>query len=265
VGDALEYDGFGIRSTLENLFGASVEPIVKMVTRLSVGNWESAALLISVLLVTNLLMVRPTFAAEVSSGTSWHLDKYRAPKPYSLPNKRPSDIVGIGIAGSNDRVYIWYKDGTVSSGTSQNLGAYRPPYRYELPEGKTPDDIVGIGIAGSNDRVYVWYRDGTVSSGTSQNLGAYRSPYRYELPEGKAPDDIVGIGIAGSNDRVYVWYRDGSVSSGTSRQLYAYRQPYRYSLPRRQSTEGISPDDIVGVGIAGSNDHVYAWYRNEER
>lgn len=95
----------------------------------------------------------------VSSGTSWDLDQYRALYRYSLPpGKTPNDIVGMGIAGSNDHVYVWYRDGTVSSGSSRALAQYRKPYRYSLPPGKTPSHIVGIGIAGSNDRVYVWYR-----------------------------------------------------------------------------------------------------------
>jgi len=199
----------------------------------------------------------PSMGGIVSSGTSWNLSEYRQPYAYSLPpGKSPNDIVGMAIAGSNDHVYVWYRDGTVSSGTSSNLEQYRKLYAYSLPPGKSPDDIVGMGSAGSNDHVYAWYRDGTVSSGTSSNLEQYRKLYPYSLPPGKSPDDIVGIAIAGSNDYVYAWYRDGTISSGTSSNLEQYRQPYAYSLP-----SGKSPDDIVGMGSAGSNDHVYVWYR----
>ena len=78
----------------------------------------------------------------------------------------------MGIAGSNDHIYVWYKDGTVSSGSSRDLDKYKAPYAYTLPKGKSPQDIVGMGIAGSNDHIYVWYK---VSSGSSIT----------EVPEGE--------------------------------------------------------------------------------
>jgi hypothetical protein len=155
----------------------------------------------------------------VSAGSSWDLDRYRSPYGAMFPEgKNIDDIVGMGVAGANDHVYVWYRDGTVSSGTSRDLNAYRQPYTYSLAPGKTPADIVGMGIAGSNDRVYVWYRDGTVSSGTSYDLDLYRRPYTYSLAPGKTPADIVGMGIAGSNDYVYVWYRSllSSPSAGAT-------------------------------------------------
>ncbi len=144
----------------------------------------------------------------VSAGTSWDLDAYRPLFNYRLPvGKTPADIVGMGIAGSNDHVYIWYVDGTVSSGTSWDLDAYRSPYQYSLPPGKTPKDIVGMGIAGSNDHVYVWYTDGMVSSGTSRDLDNYRPLYKYSLPPGRTSSDLTGLGIVGSNDFAFAWYR----------------------------------------------------------
>jgi hypothetical protein len=176
------------------------------------------------------------------------------PKP-SIPSYSVDDIVGMGIAGSDDHVYAWYKDGYVSSGTSRDLDVYRDLYTYSLPPGKSPGDIVGIAIAGSNDHVYAWYKDESVSSGTSLDLDEYRDLYTYSLPPGKSPEDIVGIAIAGSDDHVYAWYRDGTVSSGTSMDLGEYLDPDAYYLP-----SGKSFDNIVGIGIAGSNDYVYAWY-----
>ena len=41
------------------------------------------------------------------------------------------EIVGIGIAKSDDHVYVWYRDGTVSAGTSKDLDYYRAPYTYQ--------------------------------------------------------------------------------------------------------------------------------------
>ncbi|MCI0331309.1 MAG: fibronectin type III domain-containing protein, partial [candidate division Zixibacteria bacterium] len=172
----------------------------------------------------------------VSSGTTSDLDKYRALYSYTVipaipprTQKTPADIVGMGIACSDDHVYTWYGDGTVSSGSSSDLDLHRTQYEYSLPPGRTPADIVGMGIAG-DDHVYVWYRDGTVSSGTSFDLDKYRTPYRYSLSAGKTPADIVGMAIACSNDHVYVWYQDGTVSSGSSSDFDLHRRPYQYSL-----------------------------------
>ena len=51
--------------------------------------------------------------------------------------------------------------------------------------------------------------------------------------------------------------RAQEVSSGTREQLDNYRVPYKYVLP-----SGKSPDDIVGMGIAPSQDRVYVWFRD---
>jgi hypothetical protein len=89
----------------------------------------------------------------------------------------------MGIACSNDHVYVWYRDGTVTSGTSDHLDQYRSAYHYSTPSGKSPADIVGLGIAG-NDHVYAWYRDRTASSGTTDNLAGYIAPYSYTVVTG---------------------------------------------------------------------------------
>lgn len=164
------------------------------------------------------------------------------------------DVTEMGIA-SNDRIYTWYKNGTVSIGTSWDLDNYWEPYNYSLPPGKKAEDIVGMGIAKSNDHIYIWYKDGTVTSGASYDLDRYKPPYTYSLPSGKTPDDIVGMGIA-SNDHIYVWYKDGTVSSGTSADLDAYYAPYNYSLPPTKT-----PDDILSMGISANN-HIYVWYKD---
>ena len=112
---------------------------------------------LSVLLYWNVVQAAD---GSVSSGKSNDLASYRPLYSFSLPRgKESSDIVGIGIAGSNDHVYVWYRDGTVSAGTSDDLDRFRNPYKYSLPRGKEPYDIVGIGIAGSDDHVYVWYEN----------------------------------------------------------------------------------------------------------
>ena len=196
----------------------------------------------------------------VSAGSSGDLDEHRQLYRYSLPaGKQPTDIVGIGIA-DDDRVYAWYSDMTVSSGTSDDLDKYRAPYAYSLAPGKTPDDIVGIAIACQDGHTFVWYRDGTVSAGTSADLDSYRASYPYSLPSGRGPADIVEVGIA-SDDHAFVWYSNNTVSSGTTGDLDRYRAPYKYTLvPTIAEIVEKNPGEIVDIGIACSNDQVFAWY-----
>ena len=155
-------------------------------------------------------------------------------------------IVGMGIDGTNNFVFVWYDDGTVTAGSSNSLSSKRTSYRYTLPPGKTYRDIVGMGIDGGNDFVFAWYRDGTVSAGTSDDLDKRRRPYRYSLPPGKTVSDIVGMGIDGRKNNVLAWYRDGTVSMGTSADLDSKRSPYSFDLPDMRS-----PSAIHGMAIDG--------------
>ena len=196
----------------------------------------------------------------VSVGRSWDLGQITESQTVNVPApEEHGAIVGIGIAGSNDHVYVWYADGTVSSGYSRNFEYYQEKQEFVLPEGKNTRDIIAMAIAGSNDHVYTWYADGTVSEGWSQDLGAYSDPMDFSLPGNRRVSDIVGIAIAGSNDHVYAWYSDSTVSSGWSQDLGAYRTPYNYELPNGKKT-----GHIIDIGITGSNDRVYTWFQDVE-
>lgn len=196
----------------------------------------------------------------VSAGSSGDLDEHRKLYRYGLPpGKKPTDIVGIGIA-DDDHVYAWYSDLTVSSGTTDDLDRYRAPYAYSLAPGKTPADIVGIAIACQDGHTFVWYRDGTVSAGSSADLDKYRAPYPYSLPSGRNPADIIELGIA-SDDHTFAWYSDDTVSSGTTGDLDRYRAPYKYTLvPTIPEIPEKTPDDIVGIAVACKDGHTFAWY-----
>lgn len=197
----------------------------------------------------------------VSAGSSWDLDERRALDGFALPaGLAASDLVALAVAGSNDRVYAWYRDGRVSSGGSRQLDAHRPPKAFTTPPGLVPGDVVAAAIAKSDDRVYVWYGNGTVSSGTSTDLDLHRPPQPFSLPPGKRVSDLLAVAIArataaGEDERVFAWYADGTVSIGSSRDLDSVRAPYAFSLP-----PGVVPSDLVDAGIA-SDDTVYAWYR----
>ena len=197
----------------------------------------------------------------------------------------PRDVVGIDIAWDTGHTYAWYRDGTVSSGTSDDLSRHRTRYPYVMPPGYTPADIVGVAHATypKSDKkpggyyktetlpaVFVFYRDGKYSIGISNNLAKFLAPRPYELPPGKRPEDIVGVSFSGrekitldmlTNNRdmaFFAFYADGTVSAGfRPTKLDTFRKPYQYVLPA-----GVSPRDIVDVGVAPDTRHHFAWYRD---
>lgn len=223
-------------------------------------------LLFATIIAMVIMIAAPDNAIAASSprtlsiGRSWDLGAIQANADVSVPsNADQGAIVGIGIAGSNDHVYVWYADGKVSSGTSTNFEYYQGKTNYVLPAGKNPWDIIAMAIAGSNDHVYAWYADGTVSEGWSEDLGLYSDPQPFTLPDGYTVSSIVGIGIAGSNDHVFAWYADGTVSEGQSRKLDSYKVPYPYEVPASKKI-----GHIIDIAIAGSTDQVYSWYHDVE-
>lgn len=146
------------------------------------------------------------------------------------------------------------------SGTSTDPDAYQGPYAVSLPPGKNYSDIVDMAIAKSNDHVYVWYDDYTVSQGTSWDFDYYSgaSLPSYDVASGRDSGDIVGIGIS-SSDRVFTWYNNGTVSQGRSQDLGYHVDSYSFDTPNF-----LLPDEILGMGIAGSNDRTYAWFSPED-
>ncbi len=125
-----------------------------------------------------------------SIGTTSDLAKHRKPKKnekVKLPDgKKMLNIVGIAIAKSNSRVYVWYDDGTLSCGTSKDFTKYFTNKVYMAPSTIMTTDsryiIRGIGIS-SKDNVYVWYGNGTVSVGTPFNLSSQKASYTYQIPD----------------------------------------------------------------------------------
>ena len=115
------------------------------------------------------------------SGNTIKLKNITRPEDYKIPNNRGvNDIVGIGIANSNDHVYAWYKDGKVSEGFSNNLDFHTAAQKFKIPTGYKASDILDLAIAHS-DHVYVWYKNKKVSSGWSRDLQKYITPVNYKL------------------------------------------------------------------------------------
>lgn len=97
-----------------------------------------------------------------------------------------TNLVGIGIAKSNDHVYAWYDNGKFSQGSSMDFDDYEGLKSYTTGAGK-PWEIRGIDIA-KNDHVYAWMTNGKASSGMSHDLDKYISAYNYTMPSGQSPD-----------------------------------------------------------------------------
>jgi hypothetical protein len=170
-----------------------------------------------------------------------------------------ADLIDAGIAGSDDHVYYFFEDGSVTSGTTSNPTRYRTAYDANALSSMT---LVTVGIA-SDDHVYYWWRepDGSmfVTSGTTDNPMRYRGPYDFFELGGQT---LLAAGITGSDDHVYYWWADNetgdiTVSAGTSDTPQAYRN-------RRLFNGGLMEqfNDLIAVGIAGSNDHVYYWWED---
>lgn len=168
----------------------------------------------------------------------------------------PQDIVGMGIAGSNDFVYAWHDDGYVSYGTSIDHDDRQTRQTYTLAPGKTPSNVVAMAIAKSDDTCYAWYTNGTVSYGTSRDLDAYHAPYSYTLPSGYTVSDIVAMAID-VDDRVVTFYDNSKYSIGTTSDLDHYAAPVSYSV-----APGLDPLDIVDIDVAGSTGRFYVWYED---
>lgn len=113
------------------------------------------------------------------------------------------------------------------------------------------------------DKIYTWYLDGKVSVGSSNDLDRYLPPRSFSLPSGKRVTDIRDIGIT-KGSKVYVWYSDskgnGTLSIGQSRNLGEIVVDDEGKARKVRFPAGKNMLNVVGISIAKSNDHVYAWY-----
>lgn len=128
---------------------------------------------------------------HVAIGTPTDLDQHAGMSAQAVAmvdsHHGPSTIVGIGIAKSNDHVYVWYDDGTYSSGTSKDFDAYFGLKSFTTAAGCKSFEIRGMDIA-KNDHVYAWCNNGKAMSGMSDDLDQYHAPYAYTFPAGQSPN-----------------------------------------------------------------------------
>jgi hypothetical protein len=168
-------------------------------------------------------------------------------------------LEGVGIAGSDDRVYYWYSDGKVSSGDTGHPTRYRSLRDVEPTQwGK----LLAVDIS-RDDRVYYWWelQDDIyiVTSGSSERPATRHTDWNFFEKPGYT---LIAAGIAKSNDHVYYYWKSKTtgavvVTSGTS----IYPTAYRQAAPLEAATTLMSYD-LLEVSIAG-DDHVYYWWKNK--
>lgn len=195
-----------------------------------------------------------------SIGTPTDLDKYAKPDPdklVSLPSgKSMLNIVGIGIAKSNDHVYVWYDDGTVSSGYSKDFDYHFKPKPYSIYNGPSVPSPLGTGMSryhirgidiSKNDHVYTWFSNDRVMEGMSDDLDRYAGPAPYSipnLPPQRGPDTngvsaYRSITIQHLLDHTAGFARSGDVEGatkmfGVSESKLTYAQAHRHFLRTRK-------------------------------
>ena len=132
--------------------------------------------------------------------------------------------------------------------------------------------LIGLSINKSNKRVYAWYENGTMSIGNSKNLDSHSEAKKFSFEKYGTDDEdnkylefnnIVSADFAGSSNELYVWFKSGKGVSGklsidgNKIKLTDISRPKDYKIPNNKGV-----NDIVGIAIANSNDHVYAWYKD---
>ena len=104
----------------------------------------------------------------------------------------------MAIAGSNDHVYVWFKDNTVCSGTSRDLDKYSPLTNFQKPPRQVKSKVFGMAMS-TKDRVFTWYSSKRASSGTPIKLAQYKLPYPYKLPFRGRGGGLLGNRPSGPN------------------------------------------------------------------
>jgi hypothetical protein len=169
------------------------------------------------------------------------------------------NLIGVGIAGSDDHVYYWYSDGKASAGVTGQPTHYRSYYPVQSTEW---GQLLAVDIAG-NDRAWYWWQlqDDIiiVTSGTTDRPALHKTDWNFfEMPY----HALIAAGIAKSDDHVYYYWKHKttgavSVSSGTSIYPTAYRP-----LAPLQAATTMMTHDLLDVSIAG-DDRVYYWWRRK--
>lgn len=161
-------------------------------------------------------------------------------------------LVGNGLDPENTKLY----------GESS---LFKGKYDLDWKWGHARFDWIAAVAISRDDTVYTWMRDGKVNKGWSRKLAAENDAKTYSVPSGMTPRDIRAIAIAGSTGKVYTWWNNGGVTVGSSRDLDKYSGfdlDSEGKIKKVKMPSGLSMENVVGIGISKSNDHVIIWYDN---
>lgn len=193
-----------------------------------------------------------------------------------------SDVVGVGIAGSSGLHYQWNLpnlagDTLVARGARGASASSQTTYAYTTRGGCSVGNTIHelghvMGLyheqSRSDRNTFVRIHTAEIEAGaehnfdivagaTGRDLGTYdlRSLMHYgafAFARGANPT----ITTVNPANQGLIGQRAG-LSTG---DILSLRQLYGFSPAMRGSSAQYTPDDIVGIGIAGSTGHVYAWH-----
>lgn len=129
-----------------------------------------------------------------SVGTPTDLDSVSSADPVGTPHDwspasgiSVTDVLGIAVRKSDNRVFAWYADGTYSSGTTVDFDSSSARATYSPPPGKTIYDLRDADFA-STGVIYFHYGS-SVSTGTAADLDSTAAPYSSSLASAPIVND----------------------------------------------------------------------------
>jgi CubicO group peptidase (beta-lactamase class C family) len=193
-------------------------------------------------------------------------------------------------------VFVWFRDGTVCAGSSGDLDTYRSLYPYTLPTACSPSGIIAMAIAGRGENsgdVHTWLKQDVVASGEGwHSIEAEVDKIARDAVE---QHYLPGLSIAVSKHGRLVYRKSyGFANLEMNTLLRPHHRMRLGSVSKILTTLGIMKliededeidldtpvygkdgilnarryrdaiaeaacNDTIALGIAGSDDDVYAW------
>jgi hypothetical protein len=207
----------------------------------SLGTGENARLFADLMTQSDgwIIILGPGYTID-----SWD-SAWRLPHSGSNPTMHPEDSEMLHLVVSelgNEWGHPLYEQGIFThmlASSPNNKGAGFYPYWLDQD-------------AGSAQGTDIWYN---TSSGNQETVPAgFRGGFVMFVRSATVSYDPQAAGVVDAAEPMGL-LEGFVVSVGSSEDLDAFGEPYSY-IP----ADGRSLVGIVGMGIAGSDDHVYAWY-----
>ncbi|XXY53236.1 serine hydrolase [Sorangium sp. So ce269] len=172
-----------------------------------------------------------------------------------------TEVLGIAIRKSDDRVFAWYADGTYSSGTATDFDSSSARASYSPPAGKTIYDLRDADFS-STGVVYFHYGN-SVSTGTAADLDSTAAPYNSTLASAPIANDWLswygGIKVLHLLNHSAGFWGSGDVD-GAARMFnvdvedLTYAQAHKFILSTRRLLWAPGANDFYSnhsIGLAG--------------